>query len=285
MEVSSFISRLKIDSIKNITEMKITALTSFCVDLFPELDKVYVGGNSLNFATQCKLSGYKNISVIGAVGKDSFGKQIENQLDKLNINRSRLYQIDEPTASNKIFINEKGDRYFKEDSWNGGAFDKFRLSENDWNSLANSRIVAMPAGDPNLKELLKRRNEKQLVVIDFLDYFNIDFIKEHIDKIDIVFLSGKEEMLDELQELSSQKGKLIVPTLGAKGSIALSENKRYYQKAIEVNKIVDTTGCGDAFQAAFSIEWLNTKDIEKSLIEGSIAASKILNFIGGVEQE
>ena len=192
--------------------MKITALTSFCVDFFPELDKTYVGGNSLNFATQCKILGYENISVIGAIGKDKSGKLIENQLDKSNINRSRLYQITEPTASNKIFINENGDRYFKKDSWNGGAFDKFRLSENDWDSLTDSKIVAMPAGDPNLKELLKRRNDNQLIVIDFLDYLGIDVIKEHIDNIDIVFLSGKEEMLDELQELSFQKGILIVST-------------------------------------------------------------------------
>jgi fructoselysine 6-kinase len=76
-----------------------------------------------------------------------------------------------------------------------------------------------------------------------------------------------------------------VSTLGAEGSVALFKNKRYYQKAIEVDKIIDTTGCGDAFQAAFSIEWLKTKDIEKSLKEGSIAASKVLNFVGGVEQE
>ena len=265
--------------------MKITALTSFCVDFFPELDKIYVGGNSLNFAAQCKLLGYENISVIGAIGKDRFGKLIENQLDKLNINYSCLYLLDEPTASNRIFINNKGERYFKDDSWNGGAFDKFRLSENDWNSLADSDIVAMPAGDPNLKELLKRRNENQLIVIDFLDYLGINFIKQHIDNIDIVFLSGKEEILDELQELSSQKGKLIVSTLGAKGSIAFFENKRYYQEAVEVDKIVDTTGCGDAFHAAFSIEWLKTKNIEKSLKSGAIAANKVLNFVGGVEQE
>lgn len=263
--------------------MKITALTSFCVDFFPELDEIYVGGNSLNFASQCKLLGYENTSVIGAIGNDKFGKLIEHQLDKTHINRTRLYQINEPTASNKIYINEKGDRYFKEDSWNGGAFDKFRLSENDWNGLADSNIVAMPAGDPNLKELLKRRNNNQLIVIDFLDYLGIDVIKEHIDHIDIVFLSGKEDMLDELQELSFQKGKLIVPTLGANGSVAFYGDKKYYQKAIEVNKIVDTTGCGDAFQAAFSIEWLKTKDIKKSLMAGTIAASKVLSFLGGVE--
>nr|WP_299171628.1 carbohydrate kinase family protein [uncultured Allomuricauda sp.] len=265
--------------------MRITALTSFCVDLFPELDKVYVGGNSLNFAAQCKLLGYENTSIIGAVGNDRFGILIEDQLDKLKIDRSCLYRVDLPTASNKIFIDDNGDRYFKNDSWNGGAFDKFRLSEDDWSSLADSNIVAMPAGDPNLKELLKRRSEHQLIVVDFLDYLGLDFIKEHIDNIDIVFLSGKEEMLDELQELSHQTGKLIVPTLGAKGSVAFFGAQRYYQKAIEVDKIVDTTGCGDAFQAAFSIEWLKAEDVEKSLIAGSIAASKVLRFTGGVEQD
>jgi fructoselysine 6-kinase len=62
-----------------------------------------------------------------------------------------LYPIDALTASNKIFINKDGDRYFKEDSWNGGAFDQFRLSENDWKVVAESDIVAMPGGDPNLK--------------------------------------------------------------------------------------------------------------------------------------
>ncbi len=265
--------------------MKITALTSFCVDFFPELDRTYVGGNSLNFAAQCKSLGYENTSVIGAIGKDRYGKLIENQLDQLNIDRSRLYPINEPTASNKIFIDHAGDRYFKEDSWNGGAFDQFRLSEKDWHALADSSIVAMPAGDPNLKELLKRRNENQLIVVDFLDYLGIDFIKEHIDRIDIVFLSGKEAMLDELQALSVQKEKLIVPTLGAKGSVAFIKNKRYFQEAIEVEKIIDSTGCGDAFQAAFSLEWVKTKDVEKSLKAGAIAASKVLKFMGGVEQK
>ena len=264
--------------------MRITALTSFCVDFFPDLKKTYVGGNSLNFATQCKQLGYEQTSIIGAIGKDPFGTLIQHHLDNVEIDRSRLYQIDAPTASNKIFIDEKGDRYFKEGSWNSGAFDKFRLSEDDWNTVAESNIVAMPAGDPNLKELLRRRNENQLIIIDFLDYLGIDYIKEHIDQIDVVFLSGKEEILDELQALASQTGTLIVPTLGADGSVALYENKRYHQKAIEVENIVDTTGCGDAFQAAFGIEWLQNQDIEKSLNAGAIAASKVVKFIGGVEQ-
>lgn len=263
--------------------MKITALTSCCVDFFPELNKIHVGGNSLNFATQCKLSGIENVSVIGAIGKDKFGTLIEAHFDKLKINRSHLYRINQPTASSKIYIKEAGDRYFKADSWSGGAFDKFRLSEKDWQQIADSDIVAMPSGDPNLNELLKRRNKNQLVVIDFLDYLGLDFIKLFIEHIDIVFLSGKKEMLDGLEKLSAQTGKMIVATLGANGSMAFFDKKTHYCKAVEVDTIIDTTGCGDAFQAAFCIEWIKTKDFEKSLEAGSIAASKVLRFFGGVE--
>ncbi len=263
--------------------MKITALTSNCVDVFPEKGKVYVGGNSLNFATQCRLSGIKNISVMGAIGDDDYGKSIQEHLNKSHIDHSHLHQINAPTASNKIFINEEGDRYFKADSWQGGAFDIFRLSENDWKYLEDSTIISMPAGDPNLKELLIRRNNNQLVVIDFLDYFGITDIEKHIENIDIVFLSGKKEMLNDLEKLSVNYGKMIVATLGAEGSIAFYNNHSYVQEAIAVDKVIDTTGCGDAYQAAFSIEWLQTYDIEKAMYAGAMAASKVVAFIGGVQ--
>ena len=52
-------------------------------------------------------------------------------------------------------------------------------------------------------------------------------------------------MLDDLKGLSSISGKMIVATIGTKGSIAFFENKSYYQKAIEVSEVIDTTGCGD----------------------------------------
>jgi sugar/nucleoside kinase (ribokinase family) len=263
--------------------MKITALTSCCVDFFPEQGEVYVGGNSLNFATRCKLSGIKDVTVIGAIGKDDFGTLIEQHFDKSQIDRSHIYRINEPTASNKIFINKNGDRYFKEDSWNGGAFDIFRLADYDWEQVENSDIIAMPAGDPNLKDLLKKRKDSQMVVIDFLDYFTLDIIENMIEKIDITFLSAKEDMLDDINTLAKKKGKLIVATLGSNGSVAFWNNSSYSHKAIEVEEIVDTTGCGDAFQAAFTIEFFKSRDINEALKTGSIAASKVLAYMGGVE--
>lgn len=263
--------------------MKITALTSCCVDFYPESAAVFVGGNSLNFATQCKISDVDDVSIIGGIGKDPFGDQIARHLENANIDHTRVCRMQAPTASNKIYISEEGDRYFKADSWNGGAFDEFRLSLEDWDYLQGRNILAMPAGDPNLEELLKRRNSKQLVVIDFLDYFTIDFIAAHLANIDVAFLSGKKEMLNDLEKLARASGTMIVATLGADGSVAFTKDQTIYQAAVEVDEIIDTTGCGDAFQAAFSIEWFKSQDIHRSLQSGAEAASRVLAFKGGVE--
>ncbi|MGD9210986.1 MAG: PfkB family carbohydrate kinase [Desulfobacteraceae bacterium] len=44
---------------------------------------------------------------------------------------------------------------------------------------------------------------------------------------------------------------LIVLTLGSDGSIAFYGSKSYQQRTLITNNVVDTTGCGDAFQAGF----------------------------------
>lgn len=242
-----------------------------------------MGGNSLNFATHCKFLGVNDINVIGAVGNDRFGMLIEEHFDKYNISCAHIFRVDAPNASNKIYINEKGDRYFKADSWNGGAFDAFRLSEKDWKVLETSDIIAMPAGDPNLKALLEKRNSHQIVMFDFLDYHTLEYIEGFIDKIDITFLSAKEEILDDLEKLSFRSGKMIVATLGANASVAFYKNKRYCQEAVKVPEIIDTAGCGDAFQAAFLVEWYKTHDIKSALLCVATIAGKVLLYFGGVE--
>ncbi len=96
-----------------------------------------------------------------------------------------------------------------------------------------------------------------------------------------IFTMGK--LPKGLRRAIRKPGSMFMKSIGAKGSIAFFRKKEYFHKAIEVDAIVDTTGCGDAFQAAFSMEWIKTEDIDKSLKAGSEAASKVLGFMGGVE--
>ncbi|HEX3029798.1 MAG TPA: PfkB family carbohydrate kinase, partial [Clostridia bacterium] len=117
--------------------MRFLAMTVLCVDIYKGIDKECVGGNALNIATQYIKSGADNVSVLGAIGKDRYGRLIRDYFLKSRIDTSHLHEIEGDTASNIIYIDKSGDRYFLPDSWNGGVYDTFRLSEDDW-SFVNS---------------------------------------------------------------------------------------------------------------------------------------------------
>ena len=110
--------------------MKIAAMTVCCVDIYPQQNILRVGGESLNFATQCRRSGVEEVSVIGCVGTDRYGAMVIDHLKGMGIDTSHLYARGEPTATNRIYITETGERTFRPDSWQ--------------NSLCASSCMIMP---------------------------------------------------------------------------------------------------------------------------------------------
>ncbi len=87
-------------------------------------------------------------------------------------------------------------------------------------------------------------------------------------------------LIDKLQSLAEHAGKLFVVTLGPDGSQALSKEGRLTCPAAPVDKIVDTTGAGDTFAAAFLCEYCVSKDIATSLSRGAAAAATTIQHIG-----
>lgn len=87
--------------------LKIAAMTVCCVDVYPQKNEVYVGGNSVNYAVQCVKQGVIHTSVLGSVGSDDYGLAIINLLAKYRINLSKVHIRDGSTASNRIFISDR----------------------------------------------------------------------------------------------------------------------------------------------------------------------------------
>jgi fructoselysine 6-kinase len=55
----------------------------------------------------------------------------------------------------------------------------------------------------------------------------------------------------------------------------------YRQQGFGVEKVVDTTGCGDAYQAAFMYNFLKGETIEHCMLEGTRLATNNLLKMGG----
>jgi fructoselysine 6-kinase len=81
--------------------LQLLTLTVCTVDYYPQLDKSFLGGNSLNVASAWKkINPQSNISVITCLADDTNGRKIKDYLEKMAIDRSRVYIQEGLTANN-----------------------------------------------------------------------------------------------------------------------------------------------------------------------------------------
>jgi len=72
----------------------------------------------------------------------------------------------------------------------------------------------------------------------------------------------------------------VVVTLGAEGSVALLNGEPIYEPSMKVDNVVDSTGCGDAFQAAFTVSYWRDRNIRLALKSGAKQAAKAIQHWG-----
>lgn len=74
--------------------------------------------------------------------KDKYAEAIMDSISKLDIDKSHI-RIDEryQTANNMTYLTESGDRYYKDDSWNGEILDNIVLNDNEIKILSRSDVV------------------------------------------------------------------------------------------------------------------------------------------------
>ena len=94
-------------------------------------------------------------------------------------------------------------------------------------------------------------------------------------------MNGDREIVARVKPIAEQGQALVVVTMDAAGSIALQGRETFFQPALPVARVVDTTGCGDAYQAAFTVSWFRTGDAQQAMAAGAEAASLVLAHFGG----
>jgi sugar/nucleoside kinase (ribokinase family) len=125
-----------------------------------------------------------------------------------------------------------------------------------------------------------------LTAIDFADFLahpDFDLLEQHIEHIDIGFfgLSNDDNgTIAHIENLAREYCKLFVVTLGAAGSRAYHGDARIDCAAVPIAKVVDTTGAGDAFAAAFLSRYCHGQGVRHSLAAGAKLASLVIQRQG-----
>jgi sugar/nucleoside kinase (ribokinase family) len=261
--------------------MKVACFSVAAMDFFPQQNKHFAGGNSLNQAIRYRQMGHQS-AFVGALGTDEAGDRIAALLQTESVDSSHVHRIHGNTARNQIINDDAGERYGVEGSWDGGVYDNFELGEADWEYISGFDVWSTHVNCPSYLSALERKTSRQFISVDFLHLKEYDLLEKSLRVVDIVYFGGTADMVDDLTRIAKGNRGLLVLTLGAEGSIAFEGDRSYTQKALPIDKVIDTTGCGDAFQSAFTATYFNTKDIRASLLAGAELGRKAASSYGGI---
>ena len=266
--------------------VKIVAMSTICADVFADTDEIRLGGEALNFAMTISKYSHVSISLMGAIGDDHIAQKVIQCIkERKTIDMSCVHVVNNgKTATNTIYHDSGGNRYFKPDSWDGGVYHNFRLTEIDKKKLKETDVVFINYFSTNFQEVFELKSEYGYqMAVDFDVFRDFEKLEDIVNQIDYIFFSGDEQTLKVLKNWSKLYHGIFNATLAEKGSVTFYRGKEYRTDAISVEEIVDTTGCGDSYHAAFIASYLNHHDINLAMEEGSLQASKTLAFLGGFE--
>jgi sugar/nucleoside kinase (ribokinase family) len=252
-----------------------------------QLNNIYNGDCVFNVATVAAKMGLKT-SVLSVVGNDFDNSKYENSLINMGVDLSHLIKDKRAKSGhNYIYDSVDGDGFCL--SWRGASLYQ---SEHQIKAdpIKNSKLVVINEAfdDFTLKGAEIGSKENALIISNgMLGNAKNKLIKKFLKYIDILCITNSElETLKEKIEIENEREllkygpKILIITLGSKGSKLITSDKEKFVKAIKTKRVIDTTGAGDSFVAGIAIGILNNYNLETSIKIGSIIASFIIQKFG-----
>lgn len=261
--------------------MKFASIGDICIDTYQ--DKKVLGGTSYNSAVVARKYG-ADVSLISAIGDDENGQLYQKALQAQDVNASHLQIIPSITSTVEITLDEDNSPIFGE--WNLGTLASWQLSQNDLEFIKThdiAKAVCLRPIEKNFEAFCTTAMPKTLKVGDFNGYsqyssFSPEEIAQYVDGLDIIVKSintDHKDAIKSFQTLAQEKNKIVLLTLGSKGSMCFANNQTYTHPALEL-EIINTTGFGDAYIAVFLITYFQNKNIQQSMV---LATNAIANII------
>ena len=271
---------------------KVIVAGSLNVDLTIEVDKMPVQGETIHghdyFVNEGGKGGNQAIAAvksaadtifIGSVGKDVFGKQVLDSLEKFHIS-TRCIQIHEDVSTGTaMIIRENNDNRI---ILNPGAnyAMKFEFAKEQLDKVASEGDIFITQFENDLDATFKlieyAKSLKMKTILNPAPAAEVPM--EVVEKVTYLTPNEHEAVLIFGNELSSEEllkkyaGKLLI-TQGSKGVSTCLETGEILTVPARPAKVVDTTGAGDTLNGAFSVQIANGADIKTALTFANTAAS------------
>eukprot|EP00898_Chlorokybus_atmophyticus_P001912 jgi/Chlat1/2721/Chrsp182S02886 len=259
------------------------------------------GGKGANQAAAAGKLGWPTY-MIGQVGSDTYGDFLRESLTSAEVGLSHVASVDGATGLAVILLQAGGENSIllvggANQAWEAVSPSTHELLSNAGVVLLQMEIpesvnissaqiaraagaeVVLDAGgsdEPPSQELLRlvtilSPNETEL---SRLTGRNVDSAKDAVEAAKLLL-----QYEDNLQQ--------VLVKLGSKGSLLVRRDEGggvtvLQQEAVKVQRVVDTTGAGDCFTAAYAVALLQGKSPQEALQFASVAAALCIQQLGAM---
>ncbi|MGH8223514.1 MAG: adenosine kinase [Woeseiaceae bacterium] len=235
---------------------------------------------------------------IGRVREDQLGEIFVHDMRSLGVDVRRPPAKDgSPTARSHILISGDGQRTMQTYL---GACTELGVADVTAETVGQPALLLLEGyvwdiaeGPALMREAIRiAREAGARVALSLSDAFCVErhraeFLAAVAGGIDIVFADEDEIIalletgsFDEVPPLLPQFDALFVMTRSAKGSVIARGEERLLQPAIPVPKVVDTTGAGDAYTAAFLYGLATDRSLRDCARLGTWCATGVIQRTG-----
>ena len=260
-------------------------------------DRVTVsGGSAAN--TVIGVSSFGGTSAyVGRVAADDLGDVFSYDMSQLGIEHTTpRAPTDEPTGRCIVFVTPDGERTLNTFL---GASNGLTPADVDLDLIARAKLLFLegylwdpPGAKAAMRYAASAISDGAQVALTLSDQFCVErhrssFLDLIDDHVDVLFANDQEVMslfeADRLElalDLVRERVDLAVITMGAKGSVLITEDGTTSIAADPVATVVDKTGAGDLYASGVLYGLARGYDLERCGQLGSIAAEEVIGHIG-----
>jgi sugar/nucleoside kinase (ribokinase family) len=237
-------------------------------------------------------------SYIGRVQNDQLGEIFVHDMRSLGVDvRTAPVADGAPTARSHILIDPDGQRTMQTYL---GACTELGVSDVTEETVGTPKVILLegyvwdiPEGPALAAEAIRiAKQNGSAIAVSLSDSYCVErhrdaFAKIVRDDVDMVFADDDEVMalyeVDKFEDVLSAidgSDKLFVMTRSEKGSVIVEGDTKIVQEARAIEQLIDTTGAGDAYAAAFLYGWANDKSLDECARLGTHVATSVIQQLG-----
>jgi sugar/nucleoside kinase (ribokinase family) len=255
------------------------------------------GGSVANTVAGFAILG-GSAAYVGRVKNDQLGAIFVHDMRSLGVDVRTAPAVNgAPTARSYVLIDPDGQRTMQTYL---GASTELSVGDVTEETVGSPRVVLLegyvwdiPEGPALAAEAIRiaKRNGSAVA----LSLSDSECVKRHLaafrravrDEVDVVLADDDEVMalygvdrFDDVLSAVDGSDSLYVMTRSEKGSVIVQGERRILQEAFPVPRLVDTTGAGDAYAAAFLYGWVSGEPLAECARLGTYVATSVIQHVG-----